>query len=328
MQGDQQLTVVSPAARIGRIGRHITLSHRQLAPAATPVPPVTPAAVAAAAPPGSSRRRVVDDGLLFRGTSTETRFAGFPSLVCFSDEHLGCAFAVAPSATHGDSARDQSMLKRTVWARSRDAGRTWELEGPVCATKHVGPRDVRVSLGADGHTVLGFGSLISKHVDDTTVDADALRVAGGGRHPMGYAPMSHVVVRSADEGHTWQAPTRIAQPMVGPCYELCCPPLDLGSRRVLVPLSTYPSYHGDHAADAERVQRRGNANPVETVAFVSSDGGHTFPEVVKTYSGEMEDRSSAESCIFWCEKLLSFLPLCLSRACLGKSSFNICICML
>ena len=45
-----------------------------------------------------------------------TQFAGFPSLVRFDDDHLGCAFAVAPSLTHGDSARNQSLAKHKARA--------------------------------------------------------------------------------------------------------------------------------------------------------------------------------------------------------------------
>ena len=252
---------------------------------AAPTPPThqTPAAA-------GGGLRVTGTGLIYRGSAADptTMFAGFPSLVRFDDDHLGCAFAVAPSLTHGDSARNQSLAKHTVFARSRDGGSTWVVEGPIGGAGVHRPSDIRLSLSADGSALLGLGSFLHKRPDDAA-PAGEFRAAGGGRAAMGYTDMENVFVRSATQGRTWEGPTVFTPPVRGPNWELSCPILDVGDR-LLAARATYPSWNGDVLPEDERWA---------TVAFVSQDRGASWPEAVPIFDGELEGTPCGDL-IFWC----------------------------
>ena len=77
-------------------------------------------------------------------------------------------------------------------------GESWAVEGPILTSLPT-PNDVRISLAADGQTLLGLGALIAKHQDDDSPEGELVH-AGGGRHPMGYTNMQHVFCRSIDLG--------------------------------------------------------------------------------------------------------------------------------
>jgi hypothetical protein len=241
---------------------------------------------------------VGESRLVYRGSQVDptTIYAGFPSLVRFDDQHLGCAFTCGPSSS--------SDASRAVFARSRDGGDSWQLEGPIqsnClapADMHT-PSDVRVSLDANGD-LLGLGTLLFKHPDDTS-PAGTLKHAGGGRHPMGYTHVKHCFWRSKDCGMHWGAPVIFEPPLVGPSWELCCPILDVGDGRLMAPVSTWPSWHGDSAADQDRQQQYGTR--WDTVAFLSETHGKTWSDHVSMYQGEL-DGESTKDLVFWENKLI------------------------
>ena len=104
------------------------------------------------------RLAVGESTTVYRGSvaTPERQYAGFPSLVRFDDQHLGCAFTMGRGMDQDNS--------RAVFARSRDAGATWVLEGPIRspASTHADihpTNDIRISLASSGRLV-GFGALL------------------------------------------------------------------------------------------------------------------------------------------------------------------------
>ena len=72
-------------------------------------------------------------------------------------------------------------------------------------------------------------------IDGFGVRADRWRTEEGLTNPetQGFVETELIQLRSSDDGQTWQGPTIIAPPLVGPSFELCSPvvPLDDGSGR-------------------------------------------------------------------------------------------------
>ena len=192
--------------------------------------PVQQEAAAAAAAPKAVR--VGDSGRVYRGSEAEPDkiYSGFPSLVRFDDQHLGCAFTMGPAS--------DSVSSHAVFARSRDGGETWLVEGPIrsASGEHADlhpTNDFRISLASDGR-VLAFGALLYKHPDDDT-PLNTVKHAGGGRAKMGYTNMAHLMYISSDQGRSWGPPIAITDPVVGPSWELCMPIVESSDGRWFAP---------------------------------------------------------------------------------------------
>ena len=215
---------------------------------------------------------ILDTGLIYRGSPADPAgiHSQFPSLVAFSDEHLGAAFMIGSG--------EQDLDVHPVFARSTDGGNTWRAEGSI--GEYTGERpasvDCRISRTPDG-PLIGLGALHYRHEDDPGVVNP---------ETMGYAPMDLTFYRSHDEGHTWDGPNAFEAPLVGPGFELCCPILTLDDGRCLAPVSTWPGWDG-YAP-----------NGWKAVALVSRDHGETWPEYVDIMDG------NPDNLIYWEQKLI------------------------
>ena len=81
-------------------------------------------------------------------------------------------------------------------------------------------------------------------------------------------PTEFLLLRSQDGGHTWTDPRPIEPPLVGPCFELCCPVTPLADGRWLLPTSTWRSWDGECP------------NGMKMISFVSADQGRSWPEYI------------------------------------------------
>jgi sialidase-1 len=215
---------------------------------------------------------MIETGLIYRNPKPHlySRQAAFPALALLPNGEMLASFAIGS----GFEAADQ----HTELARSRDGGRTWELEGAVFNERTDRPTsaNVRISRMPDGELV-AMG-----------VRADRSRAGEGLTNPetQGFVATELILLRSRDDGHTWQGPVVVEPPLVGPAFELCSPVVPLSDGRWLWPTSTWKSWDGDAP------------NGMKAIALVSHDRGATWPEYVDVMNG------AGEELIFWEQKIV------------------------
>jgi len=194
----------------------------------------------------------VETGLVYRNPKPCLRavHAWHPSLVRLDDGTLLAGFDLGQAV--------ESLDYRTYTARSRDGGRTWDeprplFEDPVCRRA---THSVRLSRVRDG-TVVAFGGRYYR--DDPEEGLT-------NRANLGYVPMDLILLRSRDGGATWDGPTTIDPPLVGPAFETCHSIVELRDGRWLGPTATWKSWEGEAP------------NGLQAIALVSHDRGKTWPE--------------------------------------------------
>ncbi len=145
----------------------------------------------------------------------DDRESAFPQAVQLPDGDILCSFSVGGGA-HATGGSD--------WARSRDGGETWALEGTLVPQSAEETNALKLSLAADGKTIYAYGS-------------QAYRKAG---KVFGDTRNEPIFCRSTDGGHTWSDPRII--PMLGhQRLEISHGILPLRSGRLLAPGATLDS---------------------------------------------------------------------------------------
>ena len=169
----------------------------------------------------------------------DRRDSAFPQAVQLPDGDLLCSFSVGGGPNvHGGS----------DWARSRDQGQTWSLEGTLAALETDPPATyaLKLSLAADGNTVFAYGSHSFRDAEESFGE--------GSNEP--------VLCCSTDKGRTWSPPRAV--PMAGhTLLEISHGVLPLASSRLLAPAATLPAK-----------DRLGE----QVLASISDDQGQTWPQ--------------------------------------------------
>jgi hypothetical protein len=215
---------------------------------------------------------MIETGLIYRNPKPHlySRQAAFPALVLLPSGELLASFAIGS----GFEAADQ----HTELSRSGDGGRTWQLDGAVFNERvdHPTSANVRINRMPDGE-LIAFG-----------VRSDRSRADEGLTNPetQGFVETELILLRSRDDGHTWQGPAIVEPPLVGPSFELCSPVVPLRDGRWLWPTSTWKGWDGDCP------------NGMKAIALVSHDQGQSWPEYVDVMDGR------AEELIFWEQKIV------------------------
>ena len=188
--------------------------------------------------------------------------------------HLRSIVAVHPSlvplgekeflATFDWATAGEAPDYHTVVARSLDAGRTWNVEGPILSDPPPGTTNsVRTRRLADG-TLVGFGTL-AEYGDP---EAGVLN-----RETFGVRPKDLIWVRSKDQGRSWSAPSTIEPPFVGPSWEICHHILELSDGRWLAPTATWRGWNGE------------NPSGEQTIVLISDDRGSSWPSFGRCFDG-------------------------------------------
>ena len=197
-------------------------------------------------------------GLVYRNPHPNLRavHAWHPSIVRFDDGELVASFDLGQAV--------ESLDYRTYLCRSTDHGESWSE--PVRLFEDVATEQtvhtVRTSRVSDG-TLVGFGGRIYRPDPNQGVVNPK---------NIGYARMDLFLLKSNDRGRSWQGPTTIEPPLVGPSFEMCHSIRELSDGRWLAPTSTWKSWNGDAP------------NGMNAIALVSHDRGRTWPEYLKIMS--------------------------------------------
>ena len=196
--------------------------------------------------------RIKEEGVLYRNPSPHVRSvqAYFPSVVTMDNGEMLATLVLAEAF--------EAPNMRSWTARSRDEGRTWQLEKAI----YPGTQN---RLTSDGCRLTAFpgGELAAFMVrHDRTDHPDE-----GLTNPetLGFVPTELLLLRSCDYGHTWSEPAAIDPPLCGPSFELCSPITPLRDGRWVLPTSTWRGWDG-HSPNGNRM-----------VALVSSDRGESWP---------------------------------------------------
>jgi hypothetical protein len=152
-------------------------------------------------------------------------------------------------------------------ARSRDGGKTFELEGRLHVSSEglASPDDPHLKYADMSRlTYLGGGEVVAlMHRTDRSLHPDL-----GFANPEtgGFAPTNFVLRRSHDYGHSWDAPEVMAEPLSGSPTELSQAIQVLSDGTWIFPVSLWPDWEGKLP------------HGVQTVAYVSRDQGRSWPE--------------------------------------------------
>lgn len=214
----------------------------------------------------------IETGLIYANPKPHlySRQASFPSLALLPGGELLAAFGVGSGFESADH--------RTMQARSRDGGRTWQQEGPVFSERTARPTSshVRISRMADGE-LLAFGARWDRSREDEGLTNPAT---------LGFVETELIQLRSSDGGRSWSGPAVVEPPLVGPSFEICSPALALSDGRWIVPTATWRGWDG-HCP-----------NGMKAIALVSHDRGASWPAYVDVMDG------SAEGVIYWEQKIV------------------------
>ena len=209
-------------------------------------------------------------GHVYRNPRSHLRsvVAYHPSLVVIGESELIATFDLGQAV--------EALDYHTVVARSVDAGNTWDLENPLIlkpppSTTHT----IRTSRLADG-SLLGLGGLHHR------IDPEEGLV---NRATFGFVPVDLFLVRSHDSGRSWNSPSIIVPPLVGPSWEICHAVVELSCGRWLAPTATWRGWNGD------------NPSGEMAVVLISDDAGQSWPNYGCSFDGRETGLSHLEQSV-------------------------------
>jgi len=162
----------------------------------------------------------------------------------------------------------ESLDYRTYFSHSNDGGATWSPPTPMFedSRSRRSTHTIRTARLRDGSLVAVGGRFFRDDPEEGICN----------RANMGLVEMELFLLRSSDEGRTWDGPEPLLPPLVGPAFEVAHGIVELRDGRWLWPTSTWKGWNG--AAP----------NGMKAVAFVSYDRGKTWPEYIDIFDGYRE----------------------------------------
>ncbi len=221
----------------------------------------------------AKRIEITAEGIVYRNPRphVRSRHAYFPWVICTGEGRLTASFVLAEAFESVDS--------NTYISHSSDEGATWSEPQPI-----VPSSEMILSSNCARITGLGNGRIVAMMVRS---DRSAHPEEGlANPENMGFAPTDLLLIRSMDNGYTWEKPEKVNASLVGPSFEACSPIVVLHDSRWIWPTSTWRGWDG-HCP-----------NGMKMVALVSNDEG-------KIWSGHMDVMdATAEQVIYWEGKII------------------------
>jgi hypothetical protein len=212
--------------------------------------------------------KLLETGLVYRNPKPSHRsiHAWHPTLVDLGSGELLCGFDLAEAI--------QSVNYRTYLSRSTDHGQTW---GPPVRlfqdeSDRLQRHTMRMSRMRDGTLIAMGGRRHMEHENEEVFNSETF----------GQLPMQVLLLRSGDDGHTWQGPTIVSPPLPGP-FEVCHAVVELADGQWLWPTSTLRKWDGEAP------------NGVRAMALVSHDKGQSWPESIDILDAYAEGIMHMES---------------------------------
>lgn len=200
-------------------------------------------------------------GILFRNPKSHVRSvqAYFPTIVAFGQDHFGATVVLAEAF--------EAPNMHVVYFESMDGGETWSRKSTVTEASADSSSSTVGRLGrlSDGTLLV----MVTRH--ERQPDDDGLTHGAS----IAMRPARVEVYRSTDHGATWSGPELPTLPIAGCAFELCSGITSLGDGTVLWPASTWPTSPEEARPSAFR-----------TGAFVSEDGGRTWPRWTEAYPND------------------------------------------
>jgi len=191
-------------------------------------------------------------GIVYRNPKPHLRaiHTWHPSLVRLDDGTFVASFDLGQGA--------ESLDYATYVSRSTDGCATWSppVRLFVDTVTRRATHSLRVGRTADGLLTAFGGRFYRRDPEEGLIN----------RANLGYVEMDLILLRSDDDGLTWQGPQTIKPPLVGPSFETCHRIVELSDGRWLAPTSTWKGWEGDVPSG------------MKAVALVSHDRGETWPE--------------------------------------------------
>jgi sialidase-1 len=181
--------------------------------------------------------------------------AWHPSIAYLGAGELLCAFDLGQAP--------ESLDYRTYYSRSHDCGHTWDAPTRLFHDSVTNPatHTVRISKLRNS-TLVGFGARFYRDNPDQGLT---------NRATLGFVPMDLILLRSADNGSTWQGPSVISPPLEGPAFEVCHSIVELNDGRWLAPTQTWPAWDGN------------SPHAWKPIALVSVDQGRTWSRFLSLF---------------------------------------------
>ena len=220
-----------------------------------------------------SKIAILGTGLIYRNPKPHLHaiHAYFPSVVQLTNGELLCSLVL------GEAFDAENC--HTYVARSADRGRRGASRAASTPARPIASPRMRLAsrrCPTAGAVAFMIRADRSAHPDEGLANPENL----------GFVPIETLLLWSEDAGHTWSLPEPFTPPLVGPSFEMCCPIVPLRDGRWFLPTSTWRGWDGYCP------------NGMKMVAFVSHDGGRSWPE----YCDVMRDPQ--QKIIYWESKIV------------------------
>lgn len=199
--------------------------------------------------------------ILFRNPKPHVRSiqAYFPSVIAFDTKHLGATVVL------GEAFEAPNL--HLAYFESTDGGTSWSRKSTVTepVADYSSSTAGRLSLLPDG----SLSVIVTRHqraaYDEGITEGKTI----------GMMPMTIELYRSTDRGASWQGPKSVTAPIANTSFEICSGFTILDDGTYLWPTSTWPVAGQEVTPDKFR-----------TGAFVSKDGGKTWPEWMAAFPND------------------------------------------